>query len=538
MAEFRIFGPPGTGKTTYLTRQIERAVDKYGNDSIMVASFTRAAARELVSRNLPITKDRCGTLHSHCFRAMGNPKIAESFIDDFNKEYPMFSLSGGSVDPDQGEFDQNMSGEGDKYMMEYQVLRAKMVDREVWPVRVRSFGEKWEEFKFKHSYVDFTDMIEICAKNPARLIPDGTRIGVFDEGQDFTPLQLNLVRAMGEHLDYFLLAGDDDQTIYGFTGATPKAFLEPEICEEQKKILNQSYRVPRTVQAVAEAWIKQIKRRQEKEYKARDFEGEVRKLMGTSAKNPEDIVDRMVEDAEEGKTAMVLASCGYMLKATIAEMRKRGLPFHNPYKTKRGDWNPLGATRGMSSKERIVEYLNPRGPQAGSARLWDVQQLAAWIELVGVDGLLNRGAKKEIKDIAEKQHDFTQAGLIKLYMEWFTPAGLNAAVELKPNFIRSRVVTAKAKTIEYPFRVYENFGLEALVETPKITVGTIHSVKGGQAQSVYLFPDLSSNAAIQYMNRTGEESIIRQFYVGMTRCSEKLTIAESCGKASVNINIR
>ena len=46
-SEYRIFGPPGTGKTTNLTRQIRRAVQRFGEASVLVTSFSRAAAAEL-----------------------------------------------------------------------------------------------------------------------------------------------------------------------------------------------------------------------------------------------------------------------------------------------------------------------------------------------------------------------------------------------------------------------------------------------------------------------------------------------------------
>src|SRR5690348_12467622 len=63
-SEYRIFGAPGTGKTTNLSRQVTRAVEKHGADAVLVTSFSRAAAAELAGRDLPISSNKIGTLHS------------------------------------------------------------------------------------------------------------------------------------------------------------------------------------------------------------------------------------------------------------------------------------------------------------------------------------------------------------------------------------------------------------------------------------------------------------------------------------------
>ena len=90
--EFRIFGPPGTGKTTNISRQIARAVDRYGPQSVLVTSFSRAAAAELAGRDLPISSDRVGTLHSHCWRAIGDPELAEANVEEWNRGNPRCRL--------------------------------------------------------------------------------------------------------------------------------------------------------------------------------------------------------------------------------------------------------------------------------------------------------------------------------------------------------------------------------------------------------------------------------------------------------------
>ena len=71
-----VLGPPGTGKTTFLSRTIASLVEKRGSDAVTVCSFSKAAATELVARDLPIEDSHVGTLHALCYRALSRPTIA------------------------------------------------------------------------------------------------------------------------------------------------------------------------------------------------------------------------------------------------------------------------------------------------------------------------------------------------------------------------------------------------------------------------------------------------------------------------------
>jgi len=81
--EYRVFGPPETGKTHYLTRQIARAVETTLPQKVAVVSFTKAAAEEIASR-VDVGKTggetgvRVGTLYSFCYHALEAGEIADT----------------------------------------------------------------------------------------------------------------------------------------------------------------------------------------------------------------------------------------------------------------------------------------------------------------------------------------------------------------------------------------------------------------------------------------------------------------------------
>lgn len=524
--EYRIFGPPGTGKTTFLSRQIVNAVEARGSDAILVASFTKAAAVELGSRGLPVNPNNIGTLHALCYHILGMPPIAETKVKEFNNEYPEFRLTATDVDKDEPE--QKFETETDETFFLYQIYRARMVEREKWGVQVQAFAKVWEEWKWRHGYIDFTDMIEMVYQQglPPLGFPE---IGFFDEVQDFTLLELSLVRMWAQHLDYIVLAGDDDQCIYDWKGASSLAFLQPEIPEDRIRILAQSYRIPRAVYDYSQEWILQVKERQIKPFNPRAEPGELIRRPDFAYRVPDKMVDEIAQRADAGERVMVIGACSYMITPIIKELRTRGELFYNPYRTKRGDWNPLGATRKgtVSTRDRLLAFLRPNPDVWGQDRRpWTYSEVRRWIPLVKKQGVFRRGMAKVFEAGAEDEP--VPADVILNVAE---PGAAMPMLKGDLNWLLRNAATDKVNSLAYPAQVGQNKGWHRLYDEPNIIVGTIHSVKGGEADTVYLLPDLSRPGMEQYISTKRNDGVLRQFYVGMTRAKQNLIL---CGSSSAN----
>ena len=502
----------------------------------MVASFTKAAAKELVSREQAISNDQIGTLHAQCFRMLGNPKIAEANVADFNEEYPHFALSAN----DEVRLDDGLVGSdgldaagekgGDELLAQANIYRARMVKRDLWLPSVLDFYNHWKRYKHENHYFDFQDLIERAID--MHYPPNSATIGIFDEVQDFTPSQLKLIRRWARYMHWIMLAGDDDQCLYSFTGATPEAFLNPPVTEEFKRVLRQSYRVPSKALLLANKIVKKLSVREEKEYRPREHDGKIFSSRATW-KRPDDIVGTIKGYVNEGKRVMVLASCSYMLSPLIAQLRDKGVPFSNIYKPTRGDWNPIRRkqTGNAGSYGRLVAYMQPAGPEFQGVRLWTPGQLASWIDPLRVEGNLQRGTKptalKLLKEMA-KATEVEAATILGIMLEAFTEEAFDKSLEGDLDWFLSQITPAKKKAFEFPAQVYRTCGEDGPEMARMVTVGTIHSVKGAEADVVIVFPDLSLRGAQHYTTRQGEqfEQILRQFYVAVTRTRDVLILCQ------------
>lgn len=530
--EYRVFGPPGVGKTTYCARQVARAAERFGSDAVIVASFTRAAAREIGSRELPLDPGQCGTLHAHCWRALGRPLIAETFITKapkdstvvpWNEAHPRFALSGDRSDEDVANVQRATAG--DQIMQSIQIHRGRMDPIEAWGSHERDFYAAWQDWCEQHKLVDFTSLIERSI-DEVDVAPGAPAVGIFDEVQDFTPLQLKLIRRWVSNMQFAILAGDDDQTLYSWIGCSPDAFLNPPVPAEQKRLLGQSHRVPRVIHELATQWIEQVGQREPKPYAPRDAEGVLRHSPA-SWKRPELLLHEIEEHLAADASVMLLASCSYMLRPLITVLRDRGIPFHNPYRRQNGAWNPLGPRKGISSADRLLAFLRPDASVWGDqARFWTVPDLRAWVSALRARDVLKRGAKTRLEAMDDEEQ-VTWDLLVELIHEQH----LNAVFEGDLCWFEQHVLDRKK--FEFPLKVFSQFGIAGLRDDPKVIPGTIHSVKGGEADQVYLWPDLSPDGYWQGWAHNPDPTI-RQFYVGMTRAREGLTLCQAAGTTAIS----
>lgn len=525
----KLLGPPGTGKTSRLAARVQATIRERGSDAVRIASFTRAAAAEIGSRGIFTPPANIGTLHSFAFRAIGNPELYEKHAQDWNDSHPLgYAIGTGRVPRDDldaqagGYSGRDDDSGGDALMDKLDVLRARMIPPAGWPPSVQKFEVEWSQWKRETGFVDYTDMLE-QAIIQVPVMPGNPEVLIVDEAQDLTKLEMTLVHQWARHCDVLVLAADDDQAIMGFRGGSAEVILEP-IEGETKDVLSQSWRVPRTVHTAATAWVDQLKHREVKEYAPRDAEGTARST--TWRYNaPAPVINDVGEflAATEGelnsrgepKTYLILASCKYMLRPVMHALRAAGIPFHNPWATDSGEWNPLRRSRKtVSSAERLAAYLAlDDAPWTGA----DVQR---WASVVKATGVFKRGAAARIAGLPGRELTFAEvADLFDSQEE------LEAAVEPSLEWFESRLKPPAKVPMAFPIAVTRRSGLGALTETPRVIVSTVHSSKGGEADRVLLFPDLSTPGAREWQaNGPGHDGIVRLFYVGMTRARDDLIV--------------
>jgi superfamily I DNA/RNA helicase len=549
----QVYGPPGTGKTRFLSEKVKQIVNTHGPEAVSIASFSVTAAKEIGSRGLGLPQRRVGTLHSFAYRSLGtglNVALDPKIIGDWNTSFPGWRITpdsrrGNPQSATEGgaqNTDMATASTGDELIAALDRARSTFTDPADYPPELASFASAWAEWKQVSDAVDYTDMIEGALERAreGEAAPGNPQVFIVDEGQDNTPLEVELILAWGRRAASLVVALDDDQAIMEWRGGDPRRLLtlgEADGYTVDRQVLGKSWRVPRAVHAVAERWVHRLSLRQPKVYAPRTrFEdgpggprdtGEIIEgaafSVAESVQDPE-LADQIEHEIGRDRTVMVIASCAYMLEPLIKTLRERGIPFHNPFRPTEARWNPFGSGSGMSTAERVWRYL-VLDPALGEerSRNWTGRDIRAWLPLLSVESAgLRRGIKANLDQIPDDETEVPWEQVAALFTD---PIALERAVRPDLEWLAGAVVPSKARYAAYPLQVARKHGAVALGDRPKVVLGTIHSVKGAAADIVYVAPDMSAAGIAQMTGSVnGRDQAIRLFYVAMTRAYEELRL--------------
>jgi superfamily I DNA/RNA helicase len=227
-----------------------------------------------------------------------------------------------------------------------------------------------------------------------------------------------------------------------------------------------------------------------------------------------------------------------MLRPIVNVLRKNGIAFHNPYRQSNGFWNPLRTSSRKSAANRILALLVAHPQFGDSHRNWRNADLFLWAEWLRTGDVLTTDFR-QVLAVLHAQEDVIPETLRNV-LEPLAFTTLMQSINCDPGVLlrwwKDGLATEFRKRVQFPAYIAALQGPQAIRKSPQVVVGTIHSVKGGQADVVYLFPDLSKAADVQY-HQCGppRDSVIRTFYVGATRARETLYICSAEGAAAVSV---
>jgi DNA helicase-2/ATP-dependent DNA helicase PcrA len=232
MAVRKILGPPGTGKTTRLIKYVKTFV-KLGTpiDKIGYFAFTKKAAEEAIDRTLDLypkysRKDlkHFRTLHSLAFTQLGMKKsnvMQDEHYQDIGRKlgievtvYSNGEEKTGFVDSDSEYFNLINAARIKNVTIEEE-YNTDMYSEDIDKHQLQILKDEVDNYKTSYGLVDFTDMIEKF--NVSELCPKYDVVFV-DEAQDLSPIQWKMYDILKKNSKHVILAGDDDQAIYGWAG--------------------------------------------------------------------------------------------------------------------------------------------------------------------------------------------------------------------------------------------------------------------------------------------------------------------------------
>ena len=254
-------GGPGSGKTYQLLQDVQQEVEVGRTlEDMALMTFSRSQSADLadrLSRSVFMDADRkdilrrCATIDAITLRATRDTGLIDYGPDvvivpgakksipiylEFMRKHRIPYNPHPPVTDDGDPVTRAKLPAGNQILEISGYLTATMQPPEAWRYAAYSLGlpfdgtawniedaiPAWQEFKEKKGVYEHADYVRLAYDE--QIDPPGPVLFV-DEYQDVSPLQDALIRQWIDHADRVYVAGDPDQSIYGFRGCSPDLFL-------------------------------------------------------------------------------------------------------------------------------------------------------------------------------------------------------------------------------------------------------------------------------------------------------------------------
>ena len=492
---FRIFGPPGTGKTTRLLDMVDQSLAKgTPPSSIAFLAFTKKAATEPKERastrfGLDSEKDLpyFRTLHSLAYQCVGMKKEQMMQREHFQELAVSIGVDLSNSQDMLGPDDLGSTGQQHPILSLINLARLRRIDLKT-AYNESTIDHSWHEvqyvdtayskYKKVNDMYDFTDLLDMFIEHGHTYCPK-FNMCFLDEAQDLSPMQWEIAHILDTKSERMYAAGDDDQAIYRWNGAEVEHFIK---LDGPSEVLEQSYRIPKSVYDVATSISRRIHTRYTKVYKSREELGSVNYIAQ---------LDDL--DMSEGSW-LVLAQARYMLNDAVDTIRSKGILYvnHNGH-------------RSISEKASLA--INGYTQLTKGQPIYGHSVRAIYDYMSGER--IKRGFKKtEFDELSEysMQDLRDNFGLqIEDGLLW------HEAMDKLPSLDRAYITAL--------LRRGEKFN-----GPPRVKLSTIHGSKGGEADNVVVFTDLTWAAlhGTRDYNKESIDDLLRVLYVAVTRARKNL----------------
>jgi len=485
----KIFGGPGTGKTTRLLSIVQKELDcGVDIDRIGYFTFSKAAAMEVAERfsaNPPWWR----TIHSACCRMLGISRGQTMG----KREYDLLRAKGWTIAEggirfeDSGAMDHgillhciSLSRNSGRSLEDVVREKGREYD-EVHPRNMERFLRDYEELKSSTGRFDYNDMLARYAFADQPTHPD-LEVCIIDEAQDLSLLQWAAVRQLAKKSKRVYMAGDDDQSIYSFLGAAEYAFLDYPV--DETDVLTKSYRCPAPIGQYATKLIGRLKRRQAKQIEWSDKPGWARTRGQLSM--------REVEESARKGTVMILCRHNYQVAGVSKALGQAAVPH-----------SAKGFSLTNSRRTRAIVCYH----QLAKGVRMNRTEVANMLNELGDDG--NARAVRSTREI-----DDYSAAELSSHLRFDKPWD-----KMWSGSEHHRTLNRQLK------RVIQKHGFDIVGTDPAVSVDTMHGSKGREADHVFVLSDCSRRVDDACYARVPSE--VRLAYVATTRSRKTLTVVRS-----------